>query len=120
MKHRSYKNLKVWQKADTLFFEICDEIKSWPYNTITQELTKQLFRAAGSVSANITEGYGRGTKKEFKHFLHIARGSAVEIDNWLSKAHGLKLISPEKYADYEGKINEIVKMLNSFMRTLAS
>ena len=32
-------------------------------------LNDQILRASTSISANIAEGYGRGSKKEFKYFL---------------------------------------------------
>lgn len=120
MEHRSYKDLKVWQKADILFGKIYQEVADWPRNTATSIVASQLLRATGSISANIAEGYGRGSKKEFQRFLRIARGSAVETDNWLHKANTMKLISTEQYSSFEDQIREIVKMLNSFMRALNS
>ena len=118
MTHRSYKDLKVWQKADALFYEICQEVARWPRNLITGTLIGQVVRSAGSISANIVEGYGRGTKKEFQRYLRVARGSAVETDNWLCKAKNLKYMPAERYNHYEEKIAEIVKMTNSFMHAL--
>ena len=118
MTHRSYKDLKVWQKADALFYETSQEVTRWPKNPVTYTIIGQVVRSAGSISANMAEGYGRGTKKEFQRYLRIARGSAVETDNWLYKAKNLKYLPAERYNYYEEKITEITKMTNSFMRTL--
>ncbi|TSC86041.1 MAG: S23 ribosomal protein [Microgenomates group bacterium Gr01-1014_16] len=41
-------------------------------------LLDQIKRASLSVAANIAEGYGRNTKKDFAHFLSIANGSINE------------------------------------------
>ena len=56
-------------------------------NTFSEKnLYSQLFRAASSIGANIAEGYGRNNPKEYKQFLGIARGSAMETQFWLELA----------------------------------
>lgn len=42
-------------------------------------LVNQLRSAALSVTANIAEGYGRRTRKDFAQFLSVALGSANEV-----------------------------------------
>jgi len=48
----------------------------------TRELSDQLYRAVGSVGANIAEGYGRGTGKDRARFYEYALGSAREARHW--------------------------------------
>jgi four helix bundle protein len=43
-------------------------------------LTAQMRRAAVSIGSNISEGCGRNGAKEFAHFLHMALGSASELE----------------------------------------
>lgn len=52
---------------------------------ITKDFTllNQIKSAALSVAANIAEGYGRRTKKDFAQFLSIALGSANEVIAYL-------------------------------------
>ena len=49
-------------------------------------LADQLYRAAGSVSANIAEGYSRGTAKDRARFYEYSLGSAREVRDWYYKA----------------------------------
>jgi four helix bundle protein len=52
----------------------------------TRSLSDQRYRALGSVSANIAEGYSRGTGKDRAHFYEYALGSARESRDWYYKA----------------------------------
>lgn len=49
-------------------------------------LSDQLYRACGSVGANLAEGYSRGTGKDRARFYEYALGSAREARDWYFKA----------------------------------
>ena len=49
-------------------------------------LSGQLYRALGSISANLAEGYSRGTGKDRARFYEYALGSARESRDWYWKA----------------------------------
>jgi four helix bundle protein len=51
----------------------------------TQSLADQLYRAVGSVGANVAEGYSRGTGKDRARFYEYALGSARESRDWYFK-----------------------------------
>ena len=51
----------------------------------TRGLSDQLYRAIGSVSANIAEGYSRGTGRDRARFYEYALGSARESRDWYYK-----------------------------------
>jgi four helix bundle protein len=59
-------------------------------------LTNQLRRAAVSVPSNIAEGQARFSRREFHHFLSLARGSLVEIETQLTIAQNLEYLSPQQ------------------------
>jgi four helix bundle protein len=56
-------------------------------------LSAQLIRATASVPANIAEGFMRGTRKDYAHFISIARGSLAEAETFLLLVQQLGLIS---------------------------
>jgi four helix bundle protein len=48
----------------------------------TVELSDQLYRALGSIGANISEGYSRGGGRDRARFYEYALGSARESRGW--------------------------------------
>jgi four helix bundle protein len=74
-------------------------------------LTSQLRRAGVSVASNIAEGYGRSTKGEFRNFLGLARGSALEVQTQLVIARELGFGDAAKLAGAERLAEEAGKML---------
>lgn len=52
----------------------------------TIKLSDQLYRAVGSISANIAEGYSRGTGKDRARFYEYSLGSARESRDWYYKS----------------------------------
>ena len=71
---KSFLDLIVWQRAVDMTASVYELTDSFPRKEI-YGLTSQLRRAAVSVASNIAEGAGRGSKKEFRQFLNVARGS---------------------------------------------
>jgi four helix bundle protein len=84
-KNRGYMRLIVWQKAMQLF-ELVWEV-AFEEAKIDFKLRSQIADAAQSVSANIAEGYGRRSIKEYIQFLYTALGSLAET---LTRAIGLQ------------------------------
>lgn len=115
---KSFKSLKIWQKADLMFRMACVDVGEWPYTPIAKTISQQLLNAIGSMSANIAEGYGRGSPREFERFLLICRGSMSESDNWLLKAKDQRLITENRYREYLSLFEEISKMTGSFINKL--
>ncbi len=81
-------------------------------------LAKQLTRAAVSVASNIAEGSLRGGKKEFAHFISIARRSLAEAETQLIIAKRRSFISSEDKKNLEEMILSLHKMLMKLLRTL--
>lgn len=116
---RDFKKIQVWQKAHRLTLKIYKITSTFPKDELFG-LVSQMRRATASIPTNIAEGAGRETQKEFARFIHIASGSASEVEYHLLLAHELGYISPEKYAPLEKDITEIKRMLYGFGKALKS
>jgi len=113
----SFVQLEVWQKAHVLVLEIYKLTASFP----TEErfrLTDQLCRSAASIPANIAEGKGRNTRKEYIQFLYIARGSVEEMKYHLILSRDLGYLSPERFDKLFDGYNEVGRMLNGLINSL--
>ena len=85
---RPHHDLRVWQEAMELVSRIYSATNAFPADE-RFGLTSQVRRASVSVPSNIAEGAARGSRKEFIHFLTIARGSLSELDTQLRIARNL-------------------------------
>jgi four helix bundle protein len=79
-------------------------------------IVRQVVRSASSISANIEEGYGRGTSQEFAHRLKIARGEACESKGWYRRSR--KFLSPDLILRRRHEAGEIIALLTSTINTL--
>jgi four helix bundle protein len=76
-------------------------------------ITSQMRRAASSIGANIAEGTGRRSDGELTRFLHIARGSAAELEYHLLLARDLDLLPNAKFDVLRKQVDEVQRMLTS-------
>lgn len=72
-----------------------------------------MIRAAVSIPANIAEGKGGGTRKDYAHFVVIARGSAAELETLLLIAEDAKLLPAPEVARTLAAVEEVGRMLSS-------
>ena len=112
-----FEDLQVYQISMKLadevhdFVILCDNFHKFSTGT-------QLIDAVDSVSANISEGYGRFHYKDHKNFLYFSRGSLSETKTWLTKAVNRKLISEETFSDLINKYNSMGVKLNNYINTV--
>jgi len=72
------------------FYDLCwEDCEKLVRHPLDKAVAQQLVLGAGSISANIEEGYGRGYGRERLYFLHVAVGSARESKGWYYRAKAL-------------------------------
>lgn len=87
-----FKDLDVWKNAMQLASHIYDVTETFPQKEM-YILAQQMQRAAISVPSNIAEGSARKSKKEFVHFLYIAKGSLAELETQIILAQHRQYLS---------------------------
>jgi four helix bundle protein len=92
---KDFKGFRVWSKAHSMTLDIYRATKEFPREELFG-ITSQMRRAASSIGANIAEGTGRRSDGELTRYLHIARGSAAELEYHLLLARDLDLLSSVK------------------------
>lgn len=112
-----FKQLRVGSLARDLVVQAYQATANFP----AQErygLVSQMRRAAISVGANIAEGAGRNTDREFARFLRLARGSAHELEFETQAATDLGFLDEKNAADLRERISQLSRMLNMLIRHL--
>jgi four helix bundle protein len=112
-----FEDLTCWKTARTLFNIIHKEIDDHPFCK-DFILRDQLRRASLSVMANISEGFGRRTDKEFANFLNIALASITEIQSHLYAALDLNYISETKFNEIYDQTVEVAKLIHGLINYL--
>ena len=114
---QDFRNLKMWQKAHSLTLAVYRATRHFPADE-RYGLTSQLRRSCASISANLAEGCARGGDTDFARFVNVAAASASETDYHLLLAHDLEYLDESDYLSLLEQVSEVMRMLNSFERTL--
>ncbi|MGF7141293.1 four helix bundle protein [Roseimarinus sediminis] len=109
--------LRVYQMAMEMGEKVWDIVIKWDYFT-KDTIGKQLVRAADSVAANLSEGFGRYHFKEAKNFGYYSRGSLYETKTWLTKAYNRNLISDDEFQKFMTNIGTIGVKLNNYINSI--
>lgn len=109
---QDFAKLEVWRRALRLAVAIDRQSRCFPRNGYGW-LTAQIRRAAASVGANIAEGCGQRSGREFSRFLQMAIASASEVQHHLAFACGVGLISPRDFSTLSGELTQLRRMLTA-------
>ena len=117
MAGRNYTDLFAWQKAMSLVEEIYAVSRKLPKEEL-YGLTSQLRRAAVSIPANIAEGQGRRTSKEFRHFLSVAHGSLRELETCVMLCERLGFTVREDSERLLSRASEVGRLINALSNSI--
>ena len=110
VKVKSYRDLKVWQRAKAFAAEIYRVTEPFPRRE-QYGLTDQIRRAAVSIPSNIAEGHIRRSDKVFANHLDIALGSAAELGTQLEIALEVGYLNAQTRQALAAELEEITKIL---------
>ena len=113
---RNHRTLTAFKLADELALAVYACTGAFPKSE-QFGLVSQMRRAAVSVPSNLAEGCSRHSEAEFVHYLHIALGSARELEYQASLAHRLGFLTD---ADIESKANALCRTLFVFINKIRS
>ncbi len=114
---RPHQKLDAWGKSVDLVVEVYKATERFPKEE-KYSLTSQIRRAAVSVPANIAEGAGRYSQKEFAHFLSNAQGSASELETELIIAHRLGYLSEALFIQLITDLERIGRLITGLTRRI--
>ncbi len=113
-----YENLEVWSKAVDFAVEVIKTVDNISTDRKHYRLLEQIEASSTSIAMNIAEGKGRYSRKEFKQYLYIARGSLYETMTLLEIFRRVKWITDEQYIDLELPGKEIASMIIGLVKSI--
>ena len=114
---RDYKKIKAWEYADDLTVSVYRHTKTFPREEI-YGFTSQMRRAAYSVPANIAEGSARDTKKDYLHFLYIARASLTETQYFIHLSGRLGYLNDEASEALQSQTKAVFSRLHGLIKAV--
>jgi len=116
-KIRSYRVLKVWQRAMEAADKVLDMVENGPLAQ-KYRLAGQIEASSASVPANIAEGHELGTRRQYLKHLYYARGSLAETRTFLEMFQKRNYFDAATARAAWSDYNEVGKMLNTLITRL--
>ncbi len=112
---KTFRDLKVWNLSHMLSVDVSTLVKSFPKDE-KYSLSDNMRRAARSIPADISEGFGRYHFKDKLTFYERAFASLQELKNHFYEALGNVYISQMTFDDYGKRMNEVGFLLVKLMK----
>jgi four helix bundle protein len=114
MKIERFEDIEAWKEARILVKEVYQDFM----NIKDYGFKDQIQRAALSIMSNISEGFDRGSNKEFIQFLVIARGSVFEVKSLSYAALDIGYINEDIFKRIMERCFKLTNLINGFIRYL--
>ena len=115
--YKSFKKMPIWQEAMDIAEEIFKLTEGLPRKE-DYGFTSQIRRSALSISANITEAFGRPHTSDKINFYYFARGSVTETQSHLEYGRRVGYLQPDIVRALDGKLEKLYNDLNKVIVTL--
>jgi len=112
-----FEDLECWKAARTLARGVYRAVRSQSLRT-DNVLSRQMKRAAVSISSNIAEGFERGTRRQQIEYCFIAKGSAGELRSQIILARDNDLLDEEAYGWLLERCERCSRLLHAYIRSL--
>ena len=112
-----FAKLHVWRKGARSSAEcatVAIRIRGANYTS----LRSQMIRAAMSVPANIVEGRGQKSERDFTRFLGYALNSSSELEYHLVVARDIRAITLSDFTSLLAQLIEVRKMLHGLLKRI--
>jgi four helix bundle protein len=116
---KRFQDLIAWKLGFRIAVLAYEVTKDFP-NEEKYNLTGQLRRSASSIPANIAEGFGRHTPREYLNFPYYARGSVAETESHLELAYSLGFLKQAQMDELQNLCLEARKTLQGLIRHVRS
>ena len=113
---KNFEELAVWIMAREIANDIYSDLK----NCRDFGFRDQITRAGISIMNNISEGFGRNSDTEFRHFLNISKGSATEVKSMYYIAEDQEYVIHDTSKKMCDKLQRLINSLGTFMKYLNS
>ncbi len=114
MAYQSFEDLDVWKRSTKLSIELINYLS----NCDDYAFKNQILRSAISIPSNIAEGAERQSKKEFKYFLNVAKGSAAELRTQLYIGMETGIVEKEFSKTFIKELKELSSMMHGLIKNI--
>jgi four helix bundle protein len=115
---KNYKELNIWKSGIEIVKATYQLSKLLPESE-KFGIISQMNRAAVSIPANVAEGSGRNSDRDYVRFIQIALGSAFELQTYFIIIVEMNWVKIDEIEKCQKLLEEEIKMMQAFIRKLS-